>query len=168
MRSVSYLLLGALILVSGAFADDASTPQNATSYCTYQDGSQLTVRYSDTTPARKGDLPNGKVWSPGDVPMLLFTEVPLKVANAELPVGAYSMYVIPAKDKWTLIVSKNVTANAPYDEKMDVVRTSMDTGKLSMAMDAPKISFAHISPKVCSLRVDYGKTGAWADAFQQK
>jgi len=168
MRSVTCLMLVMFVLVSAAFAEDAVSPQTATTYCTYQDGSQVTVRYSDTAPARKGDLPAGKIWSPGDVPMLLFTEVPLKVANTDLPVGAYSMYVIPGKDKWTLIVSKNVSANAPYDEKLDIVRTSMDTGKLTMAMDAPKISFAHISPKVCSLRVDYGKTGAWADAFAQK
>ena len=168
MRSVCYLLSSALLLVAVSLADDAGTPQSAMSSCTFQDGSQLTVRYSDAAPARKGDLPTGKVWSPGDVPMLLFTEVPLKVASADLPVGAYSMYVIPGKDKWTLIVNKNVNASGAHDDKMDIVRTPMDTGKLPMAMDAPKVSFAHISPKVCSLRVDYGKTGAWADAFEQK
>jgi hypothetical protein len=168
MRSVIYLLLTAFLLGSLAIAEEAGTPQSAMSSCTFQDGSQLTVRYRETAPARKGDLPTGKVWSPGEVPMLLFTEVPLKVANTDLPVGAYSMYVIPSKDKWTLIVSKNVNASGAYDEKMDIVRTPMDTGKLPVAMDAPKVSLAHISPKVCSLRVDYGKTGAWADAFEQK
>ena len=136
--------------------------------CTYQDGNSLTVRYSDANPGHKRDLQNGKVWSPGDVPMLLFTEVPVKVAKAELGVGAYSMYVIPDKGKWTLIINRNITQGAVYDEKQDLARTSMDIGQLPTAIDQPHVSFGHIAPKVCSLRVDFGKTGAWADAFIQK
>src|SRR5882757_175568 len=86
-----------IVLFAGAlaFAQDASAPQNSMASCTYQDGNSLSVRYSDANPGKKRDLQNGKVWSPGDVPMLLFTETPVKVANVDIGVGAYSMYVIP-------------------------------------------------------------------------
>jgi Protein of unknown function (DUF2911) len=166
--SLMGLLVAALFLVAGGFAQDAQTPQNAMASCTYPDGNQITVRYSNTAAGHKRDLPNGKVWSPGDVPMLLFTEVPVRVANADLGVGAYSMFVIPDRGKWTLIVNKNVSAGAAYDEKQDIVRVPMETAKLSTPLEQPQVSLGHIAPKVCSLRVDYGNTGAWADTFVEK
>jgi hypothetical protein len=159
------LLMCTLAPMSSAFAQDA---QGAMASCTYQDGNQITVRYSNAPAGKKHELPSGKVWSPGDVPMLIFTEVPVKVASADLPVGAYSAYVIPDKGKWTLIVNKNVTAGAAYDEKQDIARLPMETAKLPTALDQPQVSFLHTSPKVCSLRVDYGNTSAWADAFAEK
>jgi len=155
-----------LFLSSVSFAQDA--PQNSMASCTYADGNSLTVRYSDANPGKLRSLPNGKVWSPGDVPMLLFTETPVKVAGVELAVGAYSMYVIPDKGKWTLIINKNIAQGATYDEKQDLARTPMETGQLPAVIDQPHVSFGHIAPKVCSLRVDFAKTGAWADSFMQK
>jgi hypothetical protein len=162
---ISYCLI-VLFLSAVSFSQDA--PQNSMASCTYADGSSLTVRYSDANPGKLRSLPNGKVWSPGDVPMLLFTETPVKVSGVELAVGAYSMYVIPDKGKWTLIINKNITSGATYDEKQDLARTQMETGQLSSTNEQPHVSFAHIAPKVCSLRVDFAKTGAWADAFMQK
>jgi len=155
-----------LIAFAAAVAQD--TPQDSMASCTYTDGTSLTVRYSDANPGKKRELQNGKVWSPGDVPMLLFTETPVTVAGVPLGVGAYSMYVIPDKGKWTLIINKNIAANSTYDEKQDLVRTPMQTGQLPTAVEQPHVSFGHLSPKVCSLRVDFAKTGAWADAFLQK
>jgi hypothetical protein len=162
---ISYFLLA---LSASAFCVAQDAPQNSMASCTYTDGNSLTVRYSDTNPGKKRELQNGKVWSPGDVPMLLFTETPVTVSGVELGVGAYSMYVIPDKGKWTLIVSKNLTANAAYDEKQDLARTPMLTAQLPSPIDQPHVSFGHIAPKVCSLRVDFGKIGAWADSFNQK
>src|SRR6266700_940286 len=165
-RFIILYFLVALFLSSVSFAQDA--PQNVQASCTYADGNSLTVRYSDANPGKLRVLPNGKVWSPGDVPMLLFTETPVKVAGVELAVGAYSMYVIPDKGKWTLIINKNIAQGATYNEKQDLARTPMETGQLPAVIDQPHVSFGHISPKVCSLRVDFAKTGAWADTFMQK
>lgn len=162
---ISYSLI-ALFVSAVSFAQD--TPQNSMASCTYTNGASLTVRYSDANPGKKHELQNGKVWSPGDVPMLLFIETPVTVSGVDLAVGAYSMFVIPDKGKWTLIVNKNVDEKAPYDEKQDLARTTMQTGQLPTAAEQPHVSFGHLSPKVCSLRVDFGKTGAWADAFLQK
>jgi hypothetical protein len=165
-RSIIFYFSAVLVVCSAVFAQDA--PQNTMASCTYQDGTALTVRYSDTNPGHKRELQNGKIWSPGDVPMLLFTESPVKVAGVELGVGAYSMYVIPDKGKWTLIINKNIAQGATYDEKQDLARTPMTTAQLPAVIEQPHVSFGHIAPKVCSLRVDFGKTGAWADAFMQK
>jgi hypothetical protein len=162
---ISYSLI-ALFVSAVCLAQDS--PQNSMASCTYTDGTSLTVRYSDANPGKKRDLQNGKVWSPGDVPMLLFTETPVTVSGVQLSVGAYSMYVIPDRGKWTLIVNKSIDAKAAYDEKQDLARAAMQIGQLPTATDQPHVSFGHLAPKVCSLRVDFGKTGAWADVFLQK
>lgn len=165
--ALGWLVVG--LLVSASFAQEQGTPQSIVRSCTYQDGNEISVRFSNAVPqGKKRDLQNGKVWSPGDVPMLLFTQVAVTAGNVELPVGAYSLYVIPERDKWTLIVNKNVTAGAAYEEKQDIVRVPMQVGSLPNPVTEPAVSLGHVSPKVCSLRVDYGKIGAWADAFVEK
>jgi hypothetical protein len=151
-----------------AFTQSAFAQQNMSATCTFDDDHSLTVRYSSANNEHRRDVPNGKVWTPGNVPMLLFTEVAIKVEGTEIPVGAYSMYVIPEKSKWTLIINKNITSGAEYDQKQDIVRTTMGLGQLPSPADEPHISFNHVAPKVCSLRVDFGKTGAWADAFNEE
>ncbi|HSS95377.1 MAG TPA: DUF2911 domain-containing protein [Terriglobales bacterium] len=157
-----------IALFGCAVGSAQDTPQNSMTTCTYTDGTSLTVRYSDANPGKKRELQNGKVWSPGDVPMLLFTETPVTVSGVQLGVGAYSMFVIPEKSKWTLIVNKNIDAKAPYDEKQDLTRAAMQTGQLPTPIVQPQVSFGHLAPKMCSLRVDFGKIGAWADVFLQK
>ncbi|HEY1265526.1 MAG TPA: DUF2911 domain-containing protein [Terriglobales bacterium] len=168
MVTLRLALAALLVIIPLAYAQDPPSAQTAMSYCTFADDNQLTVRYGQGDASKKGELPNGRIWTPGDVPMLLFTQVPIVVASTEIPVGAYSMYVIPEKEKWTLIVNKNVTAGSAYDQKQDLVRVPMDTGKLGMPQYPARVSLGHIAPKTCSLRVDYGKTGAWADAFKEK
>lgn len=166
-RLVVYSL--AVVFISTiAVTQSAIAQQNMSATCTFDDGHSLTVRYSSANNEHRRDLQNGKVWSPGNVPMLLFTEVETKVENVEIPVGAYSMYLIPDKSKWTLIINKNITSGADYDEKQDIVRTTMGLGQLPSPAEEPHVSFNHVAPKVCSLRVDFGKTGAWADAFNEK
>jgi Protein of unknown function (DUF2911) len=167
-RFMVYSFSFAVFFLSTLAFAQAPEPQNMAATCTFDDGRSLTVRYSNANTERKRDLQNGKVWSPGNVPMLLFTEVPVNVEGMELSVGAYSMYVVPDKSKWTLIVNRNITPGTEYDEKQDVARTTMGLGQLPMAADQPRVSFNHVAPKVCSLRVDFGKTGAWADAFTEK
>ena len=77
--------------------------------------------------------------------MTLFTQVPLVLNHVELPVGAYSMYVIPNKKDWTLIVSKNVTNPKTYDEKQDLARAPMEMGGVN---SPPK----RLQASVCSRR----------------
>jgi len=99
--------------------------------------------------------------------MTMFTGASLTLSNSSIPPGAYSVYVIPNKKDWTLIVNKNITAGAAYDEKQDVARSSMELGEVDSPPKQVQVSFAHVAPKQCSIRLYYGKTGAFAD-FQEK
>jgi len=136
--------------------------------CTYTDGTSLTVRYSDANPGKKRELQNGKVWSPGDVPMLLFTETPVTVSGVQLGVGAYSMFVIPDKGKWTLIINKHTGEwGIPYKyQSEELARIPMTVTKLPAPAENFTISFDHTGAS-CTMRISWENTQASVE-FAQK
>ena len=145
---------------------NASSQQTISASCNFDDGNQITVRYQ-SVPVSDHKLPDGKVWSPGESPMFLFTSVALRLGNAEIPVGAYSMYVIPSKGRWTLALNKNVTPNAQYDQQQDLARVPMDIGTLTDPAKTVSIYFGHVAAKQCNMRIYYGKTGAWTEFHER-
>jgi len=152
-------------LVSPSVAERA--PQSrTTSTCDFQDGRQLSVRYSSQAPG-KDNPREGKVWVPGGAPVYLFTGAPLLVNDSEIPSGAYSLYVIPEKDNWTLVVNKNVSDANLYDEHQDILRVPMQIGEISQPDKHLRMVFAHVAPKQCNMRIYSGKTGTWAE-FKEK
>jgi hypothetical protein len=94
--------------------------------------------------------------------MTLFTEAALSFGGSTIPIGAYTVYPIPAKDKWTLVVNKNVTAGAAYDEKQDLARAAMETDQVPQAAEVLEVAFAHVGSR-CTLRIYFGKTASFAD-----
>ncbi len=133
---------------------------NSTTTCNLDDGRQVYVRYI-AVPAKEKP-PNGRPWSPGGAPMTLFTEAKLTLGSSVIPIGAYSVYPIPAKDHWTLVVNKNVTPGAAYDEKQDIARAPMETAQVDQPSDALEVAFAHVGER-CTLRIYTGKTASFAD-----
>ncbi len=95
--------------------------------------------------------------------MILFTQTEVTLANTTIPIGAFSMYVIPGKDSWTLVINRNVTAGAKYDQQQDLVRAPMEMGQLSQPEKQLGVYFGRIGPKQCNLRIYHGKTGLWAE-----
>lgn len=140
--------------------------QSGTAICNLDDGKQITVRYNQIAVRGEGP-PTGKALVPGGAAVTLFTETDLIVGGTSVPTGAYTMYFIPRRKDWTLIVSRNVNVGAQYDEKQDLARVSMETGTLGRPEPQFRISFGHIAPKQCEIDVDYGKTRAWATLHQR-
>jgi hypothetical protein len=139
----------------------AQSANSSSSTCNLEDGRQVRINYTPVT-AKTDKAPNGKPWSPGGAPMTLFTEAPLSFGNSTIPVGAYSVYPFPGKDKWSLAVNKNVTAGAPYDEKQDLARASIETDPMTEAANALEVAFAHVGSR-CTLRIYFGKTASFAE-----
>ena len=144
-----------------------STDQTATASCDFDDGKEITVHYNEAVMSSKDEPRNGKVWVPAGSPITLFTQVPLVLNHVEIPIGAYSMYVIPNKKEWTLIVSRNVSNPKTYDQTQDLVRASMELGGVNSPPKQLQVSFAHVAPKICSIRIYYETTGAFVD-FNEK
>ncbi len=148
------------ILLTLTAVCSAQSANSSTATCTLDDGRQVRINYTPVT--AKDKTPNGKPWSPGGAPMTLFTETALTFGNSTIPVGAYSVYPIPGKDKWSLAVNKNVTPGAAYDEKQDIARASIETDPLTETAAALEVAFAHYGSK-CTLRIYFGKTATFAD-----
>jgi hypothetical protein len=165
MRALSVILLSPLLLTLAAAQQPAAADQSMTSYCNFADDNQVSMQYSTL---HKEEPQNGKVWIPGGSAPVLFVQTPLVLNNVPIPIGGYTVYVIPGKKTWTLVVSKNVTVGAKYDEAQDLVRASMETAALPDPSDALHVSFEHSAPKTCSIRFDYGKTAAFGADFQEK
>jgi hypothetical protein len=153
-------VLISLLLVPWVAAQSGSAPSSTTT-CNLDDGRQVYVRYN-AVPSKSEKIANGKPWSPGGAPMTLFSEAQLTLGSSTIPIGAYTVYPIPAKDHWTLVVNKNVTPGTPYDEKQDLARAAMETVQVEQASEALEVAFAHVGVK-CTLRIYVGKTASFAD-----
>jgi hypothetical protein len=157
-----------LLLASplGAFQSGLNA-DNETAVCTFEDGKQVTARYDPIPIGHSDNPPIGKILTPGGAAMTFFAETDIVVGNTNIPPGGYTMYVLPGKKEWTLIISKNVKVDAKYDEKLDIARAAMETGQLSNPADKFSVYFGHTGLKKCEVDIDYGKTRGWVE-FKQK
>jgi hypothetical protein len=139
----------------------AQSGNQSTTSCNLEDGRQVQIRYNAVS-SKQEKVVNGKPWAPGGAPMTLFTEAQLSLGSSMIPVGAYTVYPIPARGNWTLVVNKNVTPGTAYDEKQDIARATMETVPVEAASEALEVAFAHVGAR-CSLRIYIGKTASFAD-----
>jgi Protein of unknown function (DUF2911) len=162
------LLMFTVVMTISVMAQNAAQPAAAESdtVCTFADGQQISVRYPQVA-VGKDDLPRGKAWSPSDQGIYLFSQTELQFGGKAVPPGAYSLYVIPGSDNWSVAVNRGVQKGQSYDESKDVARINAPLEKLSSDAGHLNLYFGHIAPKTCNLRIDYGKQRAVA-AFTEK
>src|SRR6202048_2407060 len=117
MRNAASLCTGlflclALCAACSAQQDKSKRPSPpAKAECKLPDGKTVTIDYSSPrAKGRKiyGDLvPYGKVWRAGANEATTFvTTSDITVGGKAVPAGKYTIFAIPAEDKWTLIISK--------------------------------------------------------------
>lgn len=135
--------------------------------CTFADGKGMRIQYNPTEKASKSGLPEGKPWSPAEKPFSLFLDTPVTVGGSTVPIGAYSLFVIPGKADWTLVVNKDVGVGKKRKEADDIAKTKMQTGELGQGETNATVYLAHISPTQCNVRIVYGKTMAWGEIHEQ-
>jgi hypothetical protein len=152
------MLFGIVFVASTVPMLARGEPRTKSDVCTLEDGKQVSLRYEiddhDSTKLRMGQM-----WPQTDRPMLLFSQTPLRIEDSSVPVGAFSVYIIPDKKQWTLVVNRNVT-NGEYHPQQDLVRASMVTGELSGQHAEHKVWFGHSGTNRCEFRFYEGKTGA--------
>lgn len=129
--------------------------------CFLEDGREVRLDYHPV-PTNKERIQNGKAWAPGGVPMTLFTSAQLSLGSSLIPLGAYTVYPIPARGNWTIAVNKNVTPGAAYDEKQDVARAPMETAQVEQPSESLEVAFAHVGAR-CTLRIYIGKSASFVD-----
>jgi hypothetical protein len=164
MSSPAQFVLLPLLLIMSAIAAGQESERTAT--CAFDDGKQMSVRYTPVSGASKNPA-LGKVWTPGGSAMTVFTETDVRLGNTAIPTGAYTMYLIPGKKRWTLVVSKNTRVDATYDEKQDLTRVVMQDASLPHPADRLDMYFAHMGPKQCEINAQWGHTRAWVEFIEK-
>ncbi len=109
-----------------------------------------------------GDLvPFGKLWRTGaNGPTTLNFADDVTIGGTKVPSGKYGLLTIPDKDKWTLILTKqlDVTSPSAYKQDQDVVRVTADAVKTKEPMETFTMQFSNIKPSSCELHLTWENT----------
>lgn len=101
-----------------------------------------------------GIQPFGEVWRTGAnwATTITFSEETTVEGN-KVPAGTYSLFTIPGKDEWTVILNKTVKQWGAYDYKQadDVVRFKVPYIKLKEKRETFTIAFANVTTKTAEL-----------------
>lgn len=134
--------------------------------CTLPGGGTINVDYS--TPSMRGRVifgqlvPYGQVWRAGANEATTFVlSKDATVGGKAVPAGSYTIFTIPEKNKWTLIVSKKTGEwGIPYPGvASDFARIDMTAGSLPAAQEKFSISFDK-SGTGCTMSLAWEKTKA--------
>jgi hypothetical protein len=156
-------------------ADKSKRPSPpATTQCKFADGNTVTVDYSQPSMrGRKifgGLVPYGQVWRTGANEATTFVPtVNVSVGSTSVPKGNYTIYTIPNKDAWKLIVSKKTGQwGIPYPgESNDLARVDMK-GEKSSPVEKFTISFDQNGGDACAMHLDWENTRASLEIKEQK
>ena len=167
--SAVLLAVGAAVVVR-AQQDKSKRPSPpATAKCDLAGGKSITVDYS--SPRAKGRkifgglVPYGEVWRAGANEATTFvTTADLMVGGHHIPAGNYTLFAIPAQEKWTLIISKKTGEwGIPYPgADSDLARVDMKVSPTSGAVENFTIAFDK-GAKGCTLRMEWENTRAGVD-----
>jgi DUF2911 family protein len=110
------------------------------------DGAAVTIVYG--RPSMRGRtifgalVPFDRVWCPGaDEATTLESSVPLQIGGLHVPTGPHTLWMLPARDAWTLIISKQRSGfHTYYPADQDLGRVPLRKREL----DAPveQLTFA--------------------------
>jgi hypothetical protein len=165
------ILAALCLLVVGVFkgvraAQTQKPSPAAKASCDLGGGKTLTVDYS--SPRMKGRkifgglVPYGEVWRSGANEATTFvTDADIVVGSKAVPAGSYTIFTIPDKDKWTLIISKKTgewgTAYPGADQ--DFARIDMTPSTLPTNVENLTIAFDK-SATGCAMHLDWETTRA--------
>src|SRR6266478_1722068 len=168
--AVGCMTLGLMAALGSAQADKAARPSPAAkATCTLADGKTITLDYS--SPRAKGRkiygglVPYGEVWRTGANEATTFvTTSDLMVGGTHVPAGSYTIFTIPNKDKWTLVISKKTGewGTAYPGPSEDLARIDMKVSALPAAIENFTIAFDKTAGG-CTLRMDWEMTRASVD-----
>jgi len=86
-------------------------------------------------------VPFDKPWRTGaNQPTKIKISAPVKFADKEVPAGEYVLYTIPGQNDWTLVLSKNLKAQALSDHKPEDEAARI-AAKPSLVLAAPAETF---------------------------
>jgi hypothetical protein len=133
-------------------------------------GKQVKVCYG--RPSSRGRImlgsehvPYGKIWRTGaNEPTIFFTPTPLKVAGLSVAPGTYSLYTVPGKGEWEIIVNRSTSQwgeESNYTDQVksqEVGRAKVKSETISKPVETFTISAKPSREKAAELVLEWEKT----------
>lgn len=130
------------------------------------DGASVSIEYGrpflkGRTIGKNVEPMDGEEWRIGaDEATTLRTNRPLRFGSLAVPPGTHTLYAIPVKGQWQLIVSKQTGQwGIPYPRGADLGRVPMTMIKVGKPVEQLTISIDD-TPAGGTLRIEWGTTGA--------
>ena len=171
MRKITFPLLVLLIataIMNPIMAQSIKMPAPSPSQTIKQDFALSEITLSYSRPAVKdrkemGDLVpfNNEVWRTGaNQPTKITFGEDVTIAGNAVPKGEYALYTIPAKDEWTIILSKNTSLWGAFGYKQsdDLVRFKAKSTTLPFNVESFTILFANVKPQTLDVQLLWEKT----------
>jgi hypothetical protein len=122
-------------------------------------GSNIVIHYN--SPSMRGReifgglVPYDKVWRTGANPATtLITPVDLHIGRLLVPAGEYTLYTLPSKDHWLLIVNKHTKQwGTEYYPAEDLGRVELKRHTLDTPQEVMSISFDDIKKDSAELHI---------------
>ncbi|MCI9845900.1 DUF2911 domain-containing protein [Flavobacterium pectinovorum] len=151
---ITALAFGVTILLSSnanaqKFPGLDKSPMDAAAYPNDYKDAAKTVKITYSRPQLKGRpvselAPNGKVWRTGanEAAEITFYK-DVKLGDTKIKAGTYTLFTIPEKDSYTIIINKdlNVWGSYTYKEANDVARLKVPVTEGTDSLEAFSMVF---------------------------
>jgi hypothetical protein len=151
MKKQIFLLLCCMVTSGMLYAQEALKPRLSPLEMVTMKYDDIYIKITYGRPHKRdreifGELvPYGKVWRTGanEATEITLTGGKIRIAGHELEPGAYTLFTIPEKNKWTIILNKDVGQWGAYNynAEMDVIRFDVPVRTMDIVYEPLTIEF---------------------------
>jgi hypothetical protein len=107
-----------------------------------------------------GVVPYNQIWRTGaNEATTLSTEVDLVLGGGTIPKGTYSLYTMPSKTSWQLVINKEVgQSGLVYHQRLDLARVKLQKASLKDYVERFTISIERVNQSSGVLKLAWEKT----------
>ena len=136
-------------------------------------GKEVVIDYN--TPFMRGRkifgglVPYGQVWRTGANAATTFkTQINLKISTATVAAGTYTLYTLPSKTTWKLIINKQTGQwGTQYNQSQDLARVDMHKNTLPKPQGQMSIAFENTHGASTQLHIRWDTTDVWVPVVAQ-
>jgi len=115
-------------------------------------------------------VPYGEVWRTGanEATTFVANETLMTVGGVNIPAGTYTIFTVPNRDNWILIINKHTNEwGIPYKyQSEELVRVPMSVARVASTVENFTISFDPTGES-CTMNMGWENTQAWVE-FTEK
>lgn len=101
----------------------------------------------------------GEIWRTGANMSTRFTTTDeVSIEGNKIPAGNYSIYSIPGKKEWTVIINKKIQWGTGYNQEDDLLRVTVPTLKTSDKVEAFIFYFSAVTEESATLGFAWGNS----------